>query len=145
MTVRPRRLLALALVLAACQAGPRPVPTAELEARLTALELQPGEGTLTVALPVPAAAVGRLTWEVSLEGHPFALGLETAPRPTPEGLVFDAPLVWRHFGWKEGSRYVRVAVRGRVLGPGEVAGRPVRGSAELLVPGAPVLEAPVEE
>jgi hypothetical protein len=147
VSVRRATLLGLALALglvAACQTGPALGPP-PLEVAILGLELpEPGTGRLRLALPVPAPQVAQVSWELALDGRPFAAGLETAPLAVDGGVVVDAVLAWRHLGWREGPRWVQVVVRGVLLPPGEPVGRAFRGEREVLVPGAPLLEAPLE-
>lgn len=141
---RPAAAALLALLLAAgCAGAPLPRPTS-LTATGLGLELSPGEGRLHLELPLPPQAVLQVTWALALDGRPFAVGLETAPRAVPGGLALDPPLAWRHLGWRDGGRFLRVQVRGEVLLRGEPVGVPFQGEQELLVPGAPLLDAPVE-
>jgi hypothetical protein len=140
---RPLALALAALLLAACQSGPAPRPRV-LEATVLGLELQPGAGRLSLSLPLAPEGVQQVTWELALDGRAFATGLETVPRAVPGGLALDAPLAWRHFGWKDGGRWVKVLVRGEVTFTGQPVGVAYRGERELLVPGVPVLDSPVE-
>ena len=142
---RPAATLALlaALLLAACQSGPAPRARV-LEATVQGLELQPGAGRLGLWLPLAPEGVRQVTWELALDGRAFATGLETLPRAAPGGLVVEAPLAWRHLGWREGGRWVRVQVRGEVTLAGQPVGLAYQGERELLVPGMPVLDPAVE-
>jgi hypothetical protein len=138
------RALALLLLALACRGGPLPRPTA-LEATIEALTLEEGgTGRLRVEVAAPTPPVAGLRWELALDGRRFAAGLETAPRAVEGGLLLDVPLAWRHFAWREGSRFLRVEVRGELLPAGEATGLPFQAARELLVPGGPVLEAPLE-
>jgi hypothetical protein len=134
-------LLSLGL---ACQSGPLPRPAA-LEVEGLALDLpEPGVGRLRLQLPLPAGEVSEVTWELALDGHRFATGVEAAPRAVDGGVALDVPLAWRHFGWREGPRWVRVEVRGQARHPGRSDSTPFRGARDVLVQGAPRLDAPLD-
>jgi hypothetical protein len=140
----PTRALALLLLAGACRGGSLPRPS-ELEATVEALTLEEtGTGRLRVLVAAPGPPVARLRWELALDGRRFATGLETALPAVEGGLRLDVPLAWRHVGWREGPRFLLVEVRGDVLSAGEATGLPFQAARELLVPGAPVLEAPLE-
>jgi hypothetical protein len=54
----------------------------------------------------------------------------------------EAPLAWRHLGWRDGATFLDVMVRGEVTPWGAPEGLrfPFRTRAEVLVTGAPQLD-----
>jgi hypothetical protein len=140
----PRLALALLGLGAACQGGGVVRPQVQ-EATIEALELrEAGSGLLRLRVPSPGPLPARVEWALALEGRPFGVGLETVTTGGEGALVLEVPLAWRHFPWREGPRWVRVEVRGQVLSGEDPMGLPYRGAREVLVSGAPQLDAPLE-
>ena len=144
--------IALVVVLGGCRAH---VSTAFEAAVLPVSELSVDfpkneEGRLGFSLDVPQAAVGgaaaAITWELWLGALRFATGVEgpTSGVPQPNGslrLSVDAPLVYRHVTWVEGSAYLDVGLRAvvQMTTPSASLVR-FQGRRELLVHGKPVLD-----
>lgn len=140
-----RALAAAALLAATGCAALRPVdpdalPVTELRADFPA----PDTGLLEFVVPLPAGLprVDRVEWELFLDGHRFAAGVE-GPRTVEGGLArVRTPLAWKHLGWREGRAWLEVGLRGAL----EVPGRrfTFRERRELEVNGRPVVNAPLE-
>jgi hypothetical protein len=130
-----------ALLLLGCAGPMRRLQPERVE--LVQLDLsfpEPGAGVLTLGVPVDVPAPSRLSWSVLLDGRPFASGLEAAPVAHNGVVDVRAPLTWRHLGWKEGARMLRVSVRGEVTWATRPDVLRFEGEREVLVQGAPGLE-----
>ena len=102
-----------------------------------------------VRVPLAAADVRAVTWELFVSGRRLATGLEGAAKSERVGnevvVHVDAPLVFHHRAYTEGPAYLQVRVKGEVqAGPG-----PERfgffGRAEVLAHGAPDLGDELED
>ncbi len=144
--------LAAALVLVGCRGHVNTAfETATLPVSALSVDFPKNEeGRLQFSVDVPQAAVGgaatSVTWELWLGPLRFATGVEgpTAGVAQSDGslrLSIDAPLVYRHVTWVEGSAYLDVGLRAEVQMATPVL-QLVRfqGRRELLVHGKPVLD-----
>ena len=144
--------VAAALVLVGCRGHvstafeTKALPVAELSVDFPKNE----EGRLLFSLDVPQAALGgavsSVTRELWLGSLRFATGIEgpTAGVPQSDGslrLSIEAPLVYRHVTWVEGSASLDVGLRAEVQMASPVV-KLVRfqGRREVLVHGKPVLD-----
>jgi hypothetical protein len=142
------RGLALVLALAGCRTvAPGAAETASsnnatLQVTQLALEFsEPGEGTLLLVVPASRTVGASLTWELALDGHTFASGVEARPRVTADGnLEVRTPLAWKHLRWREGARYIDVRVRGEVHYLGLVEVERFEGRREVTSLGGPVFD-----
>lgn len=99
-----------------------------------------GELEFSVQLPATVAGVDRVEWELFLDGHRFAAGVE-GPRVLEAGrAVVRTPLTWKHLGWREGRAWLEVGLRGAFDTPGRRF--TFRERRELEVSGRPALHAP---
>jgi hypothetical protein len=101
----------------------------------------PGEGLLSVDVPINAIAPTHVEWRVLLDGHPFAAGVDENLTFTNGVLSLRAPLSWRHLTWREGSRTLAVSVRGEASWKTRPEVVSFEGQKEVLVPGAPHFDA----
>ncbi len=129
------------LVLVSCR-GPaaRLQPTRVEVVQLNLAFPEPGSGLLTLGVPIDAPAPSRVSWALMLDEKPFASGLEANPVVHDGVIDVRAPLTWRHLGWKEGARMLRVAVRGEVTWATRPEPLRFEGEREVLVQGAPGLD-----
>lgn len=142
-------LLAVTAV-AACRRAPLPDTAAALEvANLTLAFPKEEHGDLffEVQLPVEVRRVLSLRWELWLGAHRFAEGVVMAPEISTDAAGrrwarVEAPLVYRHLGFRDGATWLDVGLRGDVqpfgADEGERLGFKVR--KEVLVTAAPQLE-----
>lgn len=141
----------LALLALGCRAHVRPSAQVEaLPVATLALDFpKPEEGRLTFTVDVPAASlrtVSRVTWELWVGSLRFATGIEgpTGGVPQSDGslrVTVDAPLVYRHVTWVEGSAYLQVGLKAEVeLSPPSVNALRFQTQRELLVRGKPVFD-----
>jgi hypothetical protein len=147
-----RALLVALLVLAvgSCRHAPVVGPTSGLSvAALHVAFPREEQGALSfeVELPEGVLRLATLRWELWLGARRFAEGVVMTPDIVtgPDGrrrARVEAPLVYRHLGWRDGSSWVEVGVRGDVqpFGVDEGARVAFRTRAELLLSGAPVLD-----
>jgi hypothetical protein len=134
--------------------GCRRVPPSQLEAPLAVRNVtlafpadEQGDLFFEVVLPGGVARAASARWELWLGGRRFAEGVVLTPQTVSEAsgarlLRIEAPLTWRHLGWRDGATFLDVSVRGEVRpwGAPEGVRLPFRGRAEVLVTGAPVLD-----
>jgi hypothetical protein len=142
----------LAIGLCALTVGCRRVPVSEtavqLEVnRLTLTFPRPEHGVLTfeVALPPAMQRAGALRWELFLGARRFAEGVVMAPEVVPDGrggrsVRVEAPLIFRHTGWREGGTFLDVGLSGHLQPLVGAVRWPFRARHELLVNAAPVLD-----
>lgn len=144
-----RWLLATLLLLGGCRGHVRSaaqspeLPLSELSVDFPQRE----EGRLVFALEVPRAAhraIKQLTWELWLGSVRFATGIEGVLQGVAQPderlrVRVDAPLVYRHLTWVEGSAYLEVVLKAEVELSGAAAERwRFFGQRRLLVHGKPV-------
>jgi hypothetical protein len=107
-----------------------------------------GEGLCGVELWVPGRAsedgeTGDLTWELWLDGHPFAAGVVTPDVKLPQGKWTHAqlklPLVFRNLSWSADPRELRARFRGRLVRKfaGDAPATPIDEQRVVLSEGAP--------
>ncbi|MBE2254285.1 MAG: hypothetical protein IAE78_32445 [Myxococcus sp.] len=145
-----RGALAGLLLLCGCHRLPAADTSASVEvANLTLSFPREEQGDLyfEVVLPRQVARVTTLRWELFLGQRRFAEGVVLAPDIVSDAggrrsARVQAPLVYRHLGWREGSTWLDVGLRGDVqpFGAGEGGQLSFRARRELLVTAAPVLE-----
>ncbi|MCU0698159.1 MAG: hypothetical protein MUC96_16770 [Myxococcaceae bacterium] len=142
--------LCVLLAVAACRRVPQPGLEGPLAVKNVTLAFpmdQQGDLFFEVVLPPSIPRVASARWELWLAGRRFAEGVLSNPEATSgaggERLVrISAPLTWRHLGWRDGSTFLDVGVRGEVTPWGAPEGLrlPFRARTEVLVTGAPMLE-----
>ncbi|MCA2976879.1 MAG: hypothetical protein INH41_19475 [Myxococcaceae bacterium] len=142
--------LVLLLELAGCRRVTAPSAGAELPVRNVTVAFpgdQRGELFFEVVLPPGVPAVAALRWELWLSGRRFAEGVVRAPTTTADAadvrvVRIEAPLSWRHLGWRDGPTFLDVGVRGEVTPVDAPEGLrlPFRARAQVLVTGAPTPE-----
>lgn len=145
---RPLALAALALAACAGPARPRPEAPALGVSALRVDFARADEGLLEFSVPLPEKLppLRAVSWELWVRGRRFATGLEGSPAvvdaPGGREVQLQAPLVFRHLGWREGSAWVEVRLSGELLvgDEGAPAGVPFRGQREVLAHGVPELE-----
>lgn len=118
------RWAVVALVLAS--SGCRRVPSAVAKETLdvTGLTLafpreEQGDLTFEVLLPREVARVMTLRWELYLGPRRFAEGIVSAPDIITDvngrrRARVEAPLVYHHLGWRDGSTWLDVGLKGDV-------------------------------
>jgi hypothetical protein len=138
--VGPRLVAAAALLALAGCAALRPVDPDALALEAVRVDFPaPDTGQLEFSLLLPATVPGvdRVEWELFLDGHRFAAGVE-GPRTLEGGrALVRTPLTWKHLGWREGRAWLEVGLRGALDTPGRRF--TFRGRQELEVSGRPVL------
>lgn len=142
-------LLAVTAV-AACRRAPLPDTAAALEvANLTLAFPKEEHGDLffEVQLPVEVRRVLSLRWELWLGAHRFAEGVVMAPEISTDAAGrrwarVEAPLVYRHLGFRDGATWLDVGLRGDVqpFGADEGGRLGFKVRKEVLVTAAPQLE-----
>ncbi len=144
-----RWVLAL-LLLAGC----RRVPSADVASALEVSNLtlsfpreEQGDLFFEVLLPRQVARITTLRWELFIGPRRFAEGVVLAPDITSDAggrrrARVEAPLVYRHLGWREGSTWLDVGLKGDVqpFGADEGGRLGFRVRQQLLVTAAPVLD-----
>jgi len=148
------RAAAVAVLLSVLSAGCRHVPgrgSSGLTVSSVSVAFPREEvGDLFFEVEVPASVirVASLRWELFLGPHRFAEGVVAFPDVVtdPAGrrrVRIASPLVYRHLGWREGSVWLDVGVRGDLqpLGADEGARLSFRGREEVLCTAAPVFDA----
>lgn len=146
----------LALGLLALTVGCRRVPASETAVQLDVRRLtltfpRPEHAVLTfeVALPPDMQRAGAMRWELFLGAKRFAEGVVRAPEVVLDGrggrsARIEAPLVFRHTGWREGGTFLDVGLSGHLQPLGGGVRWPFRARQELLVNAAPLLDERVE-
>lgn len=142
-------LVALALLFG-CTRVPRADVTSALEVSNVTLAFpkeEQGDLYFELVLPREVARVTSLRWELWLGSRRFAEGVVQAPEVSTDAggrrrARVEAPLVYKHLGWREGSTWLDVGVKGDVQPYGvDEGGRiPFRVRREVLVTAAPQLE-----
>jgi hypothetical protein len=140
--MRARSRVLVLLVGAACATLPAGRTKALAVSGLSLTLLEPGAGALRFSVPARCAQSASVSWRLGLDGRDFAAGVEAAPRQIGAALQIDTPLTWRHLGWRDGSRYARLRLKGEVRCDPLDLPQPFTGEAEVLVEGGPVLDAP---
>jgi hypothetical protein len=137
--------------------GCRRVPLSTVEAPLTVKNVtlafpadEQGDLFFELVLPGGVTRAASARWELWLGARRFAEGVVSLPPTVNDAsgarvLRIEAPLTWRHLGWRDGATFLDVGVRGEVMpwGAPEGVRLPFRGRAEVLVTGAPVLDSAI--
>ena len=145
-----RWVLVALLLLAGC----RRVPAADAASTLEVSNLtvsfpreEQGDLFFEVLLPRQVARITTLRWELFIGPRRFAEGVVLAPDITSDAggrrrARVEAPLVYRHLGWREGSTWLDVGLKGDVqpFGADEGGRLGFRVRQQLLVTAAPVLD-----
>ena len=143
-------VLVLLLAVLGCRRVPGPAADAWLQVRNVTLAFpaeEQGDLFFEVELPPNVIRAASAKWELWLSGRRFAEGVLMAPPTTTDGsgvrrLRIEAPLAWRHLGWRNGAQFLDVGVRGEVMPWGAPEGTrlPFRSRTQVLVTGAPRLD-----
>jgi hypothetical protein len=145
-----RRVLVALLLLAGC----RRVAPADTASTLDVSNLtvsfpreEQGDLFFEVSLPRQVARITTLRWELFIGPRRFAEGVVMAPDITSDAggrrhARVEAPLVYRHLGWREGSTWLDVGLKGDVqpFGADEGGRLSFRVRQQVLVTAAPVLD-----
>jgi hypothetical protein len=106
-----------------------------------------GDLFFEVLLPRQVARITTLRWELFIGPRRFAEGVVMAPDITSDAggrrhARVEAPLVYRHLGWREGSTWLDVGLKGDVqpFGADEGGRLHFRVRQQVLVTAAPVLD-----
>lgn len=106
-----------------------------------------GDLFFEVSLPRQVARITTLRWELFIGPRRFAEGVVMAPDITSDAggrrhARVEAPLVYRHLGWREGSTWLDVGLKGDVqpFGADEGGRLSFRARRQALVTAAPVLD-----
>ena len=145
----------VALLLLGCQAHLRPKPPIQtLPVMALSVDFPKNEeGRLSFTLDVPQASlrtVRRVSWELWIGALRFATGVEGPTTAVAQGdgslrVTIEAPLVYRHLTWVEGSAYLTIGLKAEVeLSPASVSALHFQAQRELVVQGKPVLDRPEE-
>ena len=107
-----------------------------------------GDLFFEVEVPPSVIRVASLRWELFLGPRRFAEGVVAFPDIVTDvagrrRVRIASPLVYRHLGWREGSVWLDVGVRGDLqpLGADEGARLSFRGREEVLCNAAPMFDA----
>jgi len=145
-----RWVAAALLLFAGCRRVPVGDATAPLEvSNLTVSFPREEQGDLffEVLLPRQVARITTLRWELFIGPRRFAEGVVLGPDITSDAggrrhARVEAPLVYRHLGWREGSTWLDVGLKGDVqpFGADEGGRLGFRTRQQVLVTAAPVLD-----
>lgn len=145
-----RWALVALLAVVGCRRAPPADASAQLEVANVTLAFpreEQGDLFFEVQLPREVARVISLRWELWLGQHRFAEGVVMAPEVTADGggrrwARVEAPLVYRHLGWREGATWLDVGVRGDVQPFGADEGGRIgfKTRKQVLVTAAPLIE-----
>lgn len=142
--------LFVASLFAAC---PK-VPASDVSGGLTVSHVtlafpreEEGDLFFEVELPERVLRVGSVRWALTVAGQRFASGVVMTPDVVADAsgrrrVRVDAPLVYRHLGWRDGSAYLDVGVSGDVVPLASDERLPFRDRRELLVTAAPLFDVP---
>lgn len=145
-----RWVLVALLLLAGCRRVPAADTSSSLEVSSLTLSFpreEQGDLFFEVLLPRQVARITTLRWELFIGSRRFAEGVVLAPDITSDAggrrrARVEAPLVYRHLGWREGSTWLDVGLKGDVqpFGADEGGRLGFRVRQQLLVTAAPVLD-----
>jgi hypothetical protein len=139
-------------------AGCRRVPVADATSSLEVSNLtvsfpreEQGDLSFEVLLPRQVAGITKLRWELFIGPHRFAEGVVMTPDVTSDrggrrSARVETPLVYRHLGWRDGSAWLDIGLRGDVqpFGADEGGRLHFKVRRQVLVTAAPLLDLRVE-
>lgn len=138
------------LLLAGCRRVPVADAGSSLEVSNVTLSFpreEQGDLFFEVLLPRQVARITTLRWELFIGPRRFAEGVVMAPDITSDAggrrhARVEAPLVYRHLGFREGSTWLDVGLKGDVqpFGADEGGRLNFRVRQQVLVTAAPVLD-----
>lgn len=147
-----RWALLTSLGLAACRHLPDAPATEQLPVSnlIVAFPRQEqGDLFFEVGVPAEVVRVASVKWVLRLSGRRFAEGLVMTPDVQQDAggtrrVRVEAPLVYRHVSWRDGSTWLQLDLSGEVQPFGVAPRLGFQTRQEVLVSAAPVLDERVE-
>lgn len=147
-----RWALLLALALSACRhlpAAGEPELLAVSNLTVAFPRQEQGDLFFEVTVPPEVVRVASLKWVLTLGGRRFAEGLVMTPDVQQDAggirrVRIEAPLVYRHVSWRDGSTWLQLQLSGEVQPFGVAPRLSFQTRREVLVSAAPVLDDRVE-